>query len=68
MFDSNLFLRPATEEVGVHGWLNIVGKTAASYLPTQVSDIFQQDRAFAPAKLPHAGSRNVCALTTYVIN
>lgn len=48
----------------MHGWFNTFGKTAASYLPAQVSDIFQQDRAFAPAKLPHAGAKNVCALTT----
>lgn len=53
----------STDESGVQGWVNFVSKTAASYLPTPVSDMFQQDRAFATAKLTHAGSRSVCALT-----
>jgi len=29
--------------------------TPASYLPSQVTEVFSQGRAFAIAKLPHAG-------------
>ncbi|KFD57651.1 hypothetical protein M514_01321 [Trichuris suis] len=48
----------------VHDWVSFVGRTAASYLPSHVSDILQQERAFATARLPHAGCKNVCALVT----
>jgi len=46
-------------------WMGYFGKalmTPASYLPSNVTDVFSQGRAFAIAKLPHAGLRNVCAL------
>ncbi|KAJ7984788.1 hypothetical protein DPEC_G00358410 [Dallia pectoralis] len=48
-------------------WGAYVGKmfTAAStYLPTQVSDIMHQDRAFATVRLHMIGLKNVCALAT----
>ena len=39
-------------------WMGYFGKalmTPASYLPSQVTEVFSQGRAFAIAKLPHAG-------------
>uniref|UniRef100_A0A667ZVK0 WD repeat domain, phosphoinositide interacting 1 n=1 Tax=Myripristis murdjan TaxID=586833 RepID=A0A667ZVK0_9TELE len=48
-------------------WSAYVGKmfTAAStYLPTQVSDMMHQDRAFATVRLNMFGLKNICALTT----
>ncbi|XP_022597985.1 WD repeat domain phosphoinositide-interacting protein 1 isoform X2 [Seriola dumerili] len=48
-------------------WSAYVGKmfTAAStYLPTQVSDMMHQDRAFATVRLNMFGLKNICALAT----
>ncbi|XP_015255267.1 PREDICTED: WD repeat domain phosphoinositide-interacting protein 1 [Cyprinodon variegatus] len=48
-------------------WSAYVGKmfTAAStYLPTHVSDMMHQDRAFATVRLNMFGLKNICALTT----
>uniref|UniRef100_A0A1A7Y776 WD repeat domain, phosphoinositide interacting 1 n=1 Tax=Iconisemion striatum TaxID=60296 RepID=A0A1A7Y776_9TELE len=48
-------------------WSAYVGKmfTAAStYLPTHVSDIMNQDRAFATVRLNMFGLKNICALAT----
>jgi len=54
---------------GNQSWMGYFGKalmTPASYLPSQVTEVFSQGRAFAVAKLPHAGQKNICALA--VIN
>lgn len=48
------------------GWMGYVGKalmSSASYLPTQVTDMFNQGRAFANVHLPFSGLKNVCAIT-----
>uniref|UniRef100_A0A4W5KK42 WD repeat domain, phosphoinositide interacting 1 n=1 Tax=Hucho hucho TaxID=62062 RepID=A0A4W5KK42_9TELE len=48
-------------------WGAYVGKmfTAAStYLPSQVSDMMHQDRAFATVRLNMFGLKNICALAT----
>ncbi|XP_062388713.1 WD repeat domain phosphoinositide-interacting protein 1 isoform X2 [Sardina pilchardus] len=48
-------------------WSAYVGKmfsAASSYLPTQVSGMMCQDRAFATVRLQVAGQRNVCTLAT----
>lgn len=39
---------------------------ASNYLPTQVSDMMNQDRAFATGRLNFSGQRNICTLSTYV--
>lgn len=39
---------------------------ASNYLPTQVSDMINQDRAFATGRLNFSGQRNICTLSTYV--
>jgi len=47
------------------GWMGYLSKAvsvSASYLPTQVADVFSQGRAFATVHLPFQGIRNVCAL------
>ncbi|XP_052070719.1 WD repeat domain phosphoinositide-interacting protein 2-like isoform X5 [Mytilus californianus] len=48
------------------GWMGYFGqalKTSANYLPTQVTELFHQGRAFATARLPSSGLINVCALS-----
>lgn len=42
------------------GWMGYV----ASYLPSQVTDMFNQGRAFANVHLPFSGLKNVCTLAT----
>lgn len=47
------------------GWMDYLGqaiRTSTSYLPSQVSEVLNQDRYFAVAKLPLCGSRNICGL------
>lgn len=39
---------------------------ATNYLPSQVSGMMSQDRAFATVRLNISGQRNVCMLSTYV--
>uniref|UniRef100_A0A8B9HAN0 WD repeat domain, phosphoinositide interacting 1 n=1 Tax=Astyanax mexicanus TaxID=7994 RepID=A0A8B9HAN0_ASTMX len=48
-------------------WSAYVGKmftAASSYLPSQVSGMMSQDRAFATVRLHTAGQKNVCTLAT----
>nr|XP_019836108.1 PREDICTED: WD repeat domain phosphoinositide-interacting protein 1 isoform X1 [Bos indicus] len=48
-------------------WTGYMGKmflAASSYLPTQVSDMMNQDRAFATGRLGFSGHRNICTLAT----
>ncbi|XP_033100629.1 WD repeat domain phosphoinositide-interacting protein 2-like isoform X2 [Anneissia japonica] len=48
-------------------WMGYLGKAlmnSATYLPSQVTEVFSQGRAFATVKLPFSGIRNVCALVT----
>ncbi|XP_075558198.1 autophagy-related 18a isoform X1 [Dermacentor variabilis] len=53
------------EEPGT--WMGYLGKAlmqSASYLPTQVTDVFNQGRSFATVHLPFSGVRTVCCLST----
>lgn len=62
-------VRPGSEDN--QGWIGYLTKAvsaSANYLPTQVTDVFNQGRAFASVHLPFQGIRNVCAITTYVFN
>uniref|UniRef100_A0A8C5K8I3 WD repeat domain phosphoinositide-interacting protein 2 n=1 Tax=Jaculus jaculus TaxID=51337 RepID=A0A8C5K8I3_JACJA len=48
-------------------WSGYMGKmfmAATNYLPAQVSDMMNQDRAFATARLNFSGQRNICTLST----
>jgi autophagy-related protein 18 len=47
------------------GWMGYFGqalKTSANYLPSQVTDMLNQGRDFAFARLPTSGLSNVCAI------
>jgi hypothetical protein len=64
MFD--LILSRVTEEP--QSWMGYFGqalKTSANYLPSQVSEMFNQGRDFAIARLPFSGLKNVCTLAKY---
>uniref|UniRef100_A0A224YIC2 Autophagy-related protein 18 n=1 Tax=Rhipicephalus zambeziensis TaxID=60191 RepID=A0A224YIC2_9ACAR len=53
------------EEPGT--WFGYLGKAlvqGASYLPTQVTDVFNQGRSFATVHLPFQSVRTVCCLST----
>ncbi|XP_011499489.1 PREDICTED: WD repeat domain phosphoinositide-interacting protein 2 isoform X2 [Ceratosolen solmsi marchali] len=55
----------APEEV--QSWMGYLTKAvsaSANYLPSQVTDVFNQGRAFASVHLPFHGLKNVCAITT----
>uniref|UniRef100_A0A8D1JK22 WD repeat domain phosphoinositide-interacting protein 1 n=1 Tax=Sus scrofa TaxID=9823 RepID=A0A8D1JK22_PIG len=48
-------------------WSGYMGKmflAASNYLPAQVSDMMNQDRAFATGRLHFSGQRNICTLST----
>ncbi|XP_049626812.1 LOW QUALITY PROTEIN: WD repeat domain phosphoinositide-interacting protein 2-like [Suncus etruscus] len=48
-------------------WCGYLGKAllaSSPYLPSPVSQVFSQDRAFATVHLPFCGHRNICALAT----
>ncbi|OBS72849.1 hypothetical protein A6R68_12571 [Neotoma lepida] len=50
-------------------WSGYMGKmfmAATNYLPAQVSDMMNQDRAFATGRLNFSGQKNICTLSTYV--
>jgi len=44
------------------GYFSKAVKDTASYLPSPVTDMFNQGRAFAICKLPSQGLKNVCAI------
>jgi len=44
------------------GYVSQALKSSASYLPSGVTDVFNQGRAFANIKLPFSGLKNICAL------
>ncbi|XP_056673241.1 WD repeat domain phosphoinositide-interacting protein 1 isoform X3 [Monodelphis domestica] len=48
-------------------WSSYMGKmfmAATNYLPSQVSDMMNQDRAFATVRLNFSGQKNICTLST----
>lgn len=52
-----------------NSWMGYISKAvsaSANYLPSQVTDVFNQGRAFASVHLPFQGLKNVCAITTSV--
>lgn len=54
-----------SEEPGT--WMGYFGKAllqGAAYLPSQVTEVFNQGRSFATVHLPFSGVRTVCALST----
>ncbi|XP_054016622.1 WD repeat domain phosphoinositide-interacting protein 2 isoform X1 [Hylaeus anthracinus] len=61
---TNRYKPQATEESQTWmGYLTKAVSASANYLPTQVTDVFNQGRAFASVHLPFQGLKNVCAIT-----
>ncbi|XP_075231274.1 autophagy-related 18a isoform X2 [Lycorma delicatula] len=52
------------ESQGWMGYLTKAVSASATYLPSQVTDVFSQGRAFISVHLPVHGLRTVCAITT----
>ncbi|XP_067006590.1 WD repeat domain phosphoinositide-interacting protein 2 isoform X1 [Anabrus simplex] len=52
------------ENQGWRGYLTKAVQVSVTYLPSPVTDVFNQGRAFASVRLPFQGLRNVCAITT----
>ena len=59
----NFFFSKNEEPQSWMGYFGQALKTSATYLPTQVTEMFNQGRAFATARLPSSGLINVCALS-----
>lgn len=49
-------------------WMNFISRAVSNYLPmalpSQVTNVFTQGRAYASAVLPVAGLRHACVITT----
>ncbi|KAI5723218.1 hypothetical protein M8J76_003073 [Diaphorina citri] len=62
----NAMPRQQSEENN-QGWMGYLSQAitaSANYLPTQVTDVFNQGRAFATVHLPFQGMKNVCVVTS----
>lgn len=59
-------LRPAEEPTTWGGYLGKVLMASTTYLPSQVTEMFTQGRAFATVRLPFCGHKNICALAVWV--
>ncbi|XP_069786153.1 WD repeat domain phosphoinositide-interacting protein 1 isoform X2 [Narcine bancroftii] len=55
--------RPQEESPTWSGYMGKMFMAATNYLPTQVSEIMNQDRAFATVRLNFSGQRSICMLT-----
>lgn len=61
-----LCFRPPQAPEETQSWMGYLTKAvsaSANYLPSQVTDVFNQGRAFASVHLPFQGLKNVCAIT-----
>lgn len=61
--------RPGQTTDEAQSWMGYLTKAvtaSANYLPSQVTDVFTQGRAFASVHLPFQGLKNVCAITVWV--
>lgn len=63
MNNIDFFLFSPRKSVDDSSWAGYLSNLT-SYLPTQVTDVFSQGRAFATAHMPFYGVRNVIAITT----
>ncbi|XP_005187856.1 WD repeat domain phosphoinositide-interacting protein 2 isoform X1 [Musca domestica] len=59
--DSNDTKQASDDWMG-YSFFRFLSKTVSNYLPTQVTDVFSQGRAFASVTLPEAGIRRMCAI------
>lgn len=53
----------ADDTDGNNSWSGYLSKAVSSYIPSQVYDVLNQDRAFATAVLSQPGLKHVCGLT-----
>lgn len=70
-FIYNSQLTPSRPNEESQGWMGYFGqalKTSANYLPSQVTEMFNQGRDFAVARLPFSSLKNVCAITKWVMS
>ena len=58
--------KPQEDQSGWMSYVNTATKQLTTYLPSPVTDMFNQGRAFAVCKLPNQGLKNVCAIARYV--
>uniref|UniRef100_A0A8C4K3F4 WD repeat domain, phosphoinositide interacting 2 n=1 Tax=Dromaius novaehollandiae TaxID=8790 RepID=A0A8C4K3F4_DRONO len=56
--------KPQEEPTTWTGYFGKVLMASTSYLPSQVTEMFNQGRAFATVRLPFCGHKNICALAT----
>ncbi|MGH0137964.1 UNVERIFIED_CONTAM: hypothetical protein FKN15_064941, partial [Acipenser sinensis] len=56
--------KPQEEPTTWSGYFGKVLMASTSYLPAQVTEMFNQGRAFATVRLPFSGYKNICALAT----
>ncbi|XP_030067716.1 WD repeat domain phosphoinositide-interacting protein 2 isoform X1 [Microcaecilia unicolor] len=56
--------RPPEEPTTWTGYFGKVLMASTNYLPSQVTEMFNQGRAFATVRLPFWGHKNICALAT----
>ncbi|XP_068102998.1 WD repeat domain phosphoinositide-interacting protein 2-like [Hyperolius riggenbachi] len=54
--------KPVEEPTTWTGYFGKVIMASTSYLPSQVTEMFNQGRAFATIRLPFCGHKNICAL------
>lgn len=54
--------KPTEEPQGWMGYFGQALKTSANYLPSQVTEMFNQGRDFAQARLPFSGLKSVCTI------
>ncbi|GFQ72812.1 WD repeat domain phosphoinositide-interacting protein 2 [Trichonephila clavata] len=57
---------PQPSEEETEGWMEMFGRVltqSAKYLPTQMSDVFTQQRAFAYVYLPFVSESTICAIS-----
>ncbi|XP_073218032.1 WD repeat domain phosphoinositide-interacting protein 2 isoform X2 [Lepidochelys kempii] len=56
--------KPQEEPTTWTGYFGKVLMASTSYLPSQVTEMFNQGRAFATVRLPFCGHKNICTLAT----
>uniref|UniRef100_A0A2I3RAE9 WD repeat domain phosphoinositide-interacting protein 2 n=1 Tax=Pan troglodytes TaxID=9598 RepID=A0A2I3RAE9_PANTR len=56
--------KPPEEPTTWTGYFGKVLMASTSYLPSQVTEMFNQGRAFATVRLPFCGHKNICSLAT----
>ncbi|XP_075422061.1 WD repeat domain phosphoinositide-interacting protein 2 isoform X3 [Ascaphus truei] len=56
--------KPPEEPTTWTGYFGRVIMASTSYLPSQVTEMFNQGRAFATVRLPFCGHKNICSLAT----